>query len=68
MKTVTETASTPVAYDLKTAAWMAGNVSCKHLVNLAKRGELRLTRLGRRIVISREELLRFLAENTEDAR
>lgn len=57
----------PLAYDLKTAARLAGGVCVKHLVNLSKRGDLRLTHVGRRRVVMHEELIRYLRDNAAPA-
>lgn len=48
------------AYPLDEARELLGGMSRQHLHNLAERGELRLVRLGRRVLVPASEINRLL--------
>lgn len=50
----------PLAYSMKDAALASGKTSTRNLYSYAKRGLLKLTRVGGRTVILKDELERFL--------
>jgi excisionase family DNA binding protein len=54
----------PLAYSIPDAARLLG-ASPGHLYGMARRGEIRLTRLGRRTLVTHAELERVLQANTE---
>ena len=59
---MTETKSIPTtraAYPLDEACQLLGGCSRGHLYNLARRGELRLVRIGRRVLVPRSEIQRL---------
>lgn len=58
-KDVTE----PRLLSIESAATSLG-ISSKHLRNLAERGEVRFVRLGRRVLVPREELVRISQAGT----
>lgn len=58
----TETAR-PLAYSIPDAARMVGGFSRAYIYELAKRGDLKITKIGARSVILVSELERFLAES-----
>jgi hypothetical protein len=60
-----ETSRAPLAHDLKDSARLLGNVSPSFLRLEMARGRLRGSKLGRRLVISHEELTRYLASGTQ---
>jgi len=54
----------PIAYNFQDAARMAGGVSPKLLRKAVDKGELSVTRIGRRTLIAHTELVRFISEKT----
>jgi len=52
----------PRLIPLDEAARLLGGVSARHLRTLAGRGDLRLVRLGRRVLVPRDELERIVRE------
>ena len=56
----------PLLVDVRQAAKMM-NISAGTVRNLVLRGELRPTRIGRRVLFAVEELRRFIALRTEGA-
>jgi excisionase family DNA binding protein len=60
-------AGEPIALDIAAViAALGGNVS-EQLIRLElKRGKLRSTKIGRRVLIMRSELLRYLNENDSE--
>ena len=56
-----------LAMDPATAA-VAVDMSLSYIRGQIREGKIRVTRLGRRVLIRREELTRFLDANTESAR
>jgi len=59
---MTETKSIPTtraAYPLDEACQLLGGCSRNHLYNLANRGELRLVRIGRRVLVPASEIERL---------
>jgi hypothetical protein len=58
----------PLAFDLDGAVMMLGGAVSKELLRLEiKRGKLNSTRVGKRIVVERVELQRYLEANREQA-
>jgi Helix-turn-helix domain len=55
---------TPLAYSFEDAARMAGGVSPKLLRKAVAKGELCVTRIGRRTLVAHSELVRFIAEKS----
>lgn len=62
-----ETPHTAMAHDLRNAAGLL-SVSPSFLRLEISRGRLRGSKLGRRLVISHDELVRYLAAGTEPGR
>lgn len=60
-------APTRLSFGLSEVAYMLG-VSDRFLRDEADRHRLRFTRLGRRVLITTDELQRYLAENTDRAK
>lgn len=54
------------AYSIEETAQLLGDVSRQHLYNMAQKGEIRMIKLGRRVLIPSTEINRLLATPEAD--